>query len=99
MFVAILVVGCKPKTEPVEQKAPSTMQVGDTVFAGIGVVGGTDSNAQSRITQVLKEHEIEVLMEGSGVYGIWVPEEHVEKAEAILQKDSTEKNYSIKLQR
>jgi hypothetical protein len=96
MLVVVLLAGCHAETR---QKEPGTMQVGDRVFAGIGVVGGTDTNAQALITAVLKEHAIDSLMEGSVVYGIWVPTDKVEEAERILKEDSKAKKYWIELKR
>jgi len=96
MVALTLLVGCRAATS---QKEPGTMQVGDRVFAGIGVVGGTDTNAQTLITTVLKEHGIDSLMEGSVVYGIWVPRDRVDEAERILKKDSKAKGYWMELKR
>ncbi len=99
-MIAVLAVaflsGCRSQTS---QNAPGIMQVGDRVFAGIGVVGGTDTNAQARITAVLEEHGIDSLMEGSVVYGIWVPRDKVEEAERVLKKDSRTKGYWLELKR
>jgi len=97
VIVAVTILaGCRPETS---QKEYGTMQVGDRLFAGIGVVGGTDTNAQTLITAALKEHGIDSLMEGSAVYGIWVPKEQAEEAENIIRRDSKDKEYWIEIKR
>ena len=96
VLVLSILAGCRPETSKEE---PGIMQVGNRLFAGIGIVGGTDTNAQAQITAVLNKHGIDSLMEGSVVYGIWVPREKVEEAERILKKDSKTKGYRMELKR
>jgi len=89
---------------PVELRAKartvprSTMQVGDKLFAQIGFVDGIDTNAQRLIWLVLKANGIRCIMDGSVGYGLSVPVEHVDKALRILEKDSEEKHYWIRLE-
>ena len=96
MLIMALSAGLLSATEP---KEPITLQVGNQTFVGIGVVGGTDTNAQSHITAALKEQGIDSIMEGSVVYGIWVPKQKADKAEQILRRDSESKKYWIELKR
>ena len=96
MLVAVLSAGLLSATEAKEQTA---IQVGNKTFIGIGVVSGTDTNAHAHITAALKDQGIESMMEGSVVYGIWVPKENVDAAVRILQRDSESKKYWIELKR
>lgn len=61
----------------------------------IGGVGGLDEITQTHINNLLSQHGISVLMEGSLSYGIQVPAKQAEQAMRLLREDLRMRTYWI----